>query len=282
MADKLFSALLKYWRAKRGMSQLDLALAADVSARHVSFLESGRANPSQDMVLRLMHALQVSLRDQNEALRAASFPDRFPESACDEINLTIDAAIARMMRQQEPYPLTVLNAGYDIIRSNTAAQRIFSQFVAEPALLSEPLNLYALVFDPRLGRPFIHNWTQIAQHMMARLHREALSGSADGRLWHLLNQVCAYPDVPEAWRQPDFSEEIQPTLPLVLQRDALTLRFFTVLTTISAPQTVSLDELKIESYFPADQATQEICEAELLSFKPCLLLNRLTTFQNAL
>lgn len=266
MTDKLFSALLKYWRGRRGLSQLDLALAADVSAKHISFLESGRANPSQDMVLRLMHALQVSLRDQNEALRAASFPERFFKSAFkDTISATddaaIDAAITRMMRQQEPYPLTVLNAGYDIIRSNAAAKNIFSKFVIEPTLLSAPLNLYALIFDPRLARPCIQNWAEIAQHMMARLHREALSRANDEQLWCLLQQVCAYPDVPQAWRQPDFSKNIQPTLSLVLQRGSLTLQFFTLLTSISAPQTVALDELRIESYFPVDTTTQLACEA---------------------
>jgi transcriptional regulator with XRE-family HTH domain len=259
MTDKLFSALLKYWRGQRGMSQLDLALAADVSARHVSFLESGRANPSQDMVLRLMSALQVPLRDQNDALRAADFPARFLEPALNAIDPAIDDAITRMMRQQEPYPLTVLSPSYDILRSNQAAQNIFSQFVQDPSCLQMPLNLYALVFDPQLARPFIQNWAQIGRSMLARLHREALSRSNDARLWALLEQVLTYPDVPQAWRQPDFSDALEPTLSLVLARGPLTLRFFTVLTTIAAPQQITLDELRIESYFPLDEPTRQAC-----------------------
>jgi transcriptional regulator with XRE-family HTH domain len=261
MTDKLFSALLKYWRGRRGMSQLDLALAADVSARHVSFLESGRASPSQDMVLRLMSTLQVPLRDQNDALRAADFPARFLEPALNAIDPAIDDAITRMMRQQEPYPLTVLSPSYDILRSNQAAQNIFSRFVQDPARLQKPLNLYALVFDPQLARPFIQNWAQIGRSMVARLHREALSRSNDTRLWALLEQVLAYPAVPQEWRQPDFSDALESTLSLVLARGPHTLRFFTVLTTIAVPQQITLDELRIESYFPLDEPTRCTCDS---------------------
>jgi transcriptional regulator with XRE-family HTH domain len=264
MTDKLFSALLKYWRGRCGMSQLDLALSADVSARHVSFLESGRAKPSLDMVLRLMSTLQVPLRDQNEVLQAAGFAARFLEPALNDIAPAIDDAITRMMQQQEPYPLTVLNPWYDILRNNQAAQTIFSQFVLEPALLQTPqetpLNLYSLVFDPQLARPFIQNWEQIGRSMLARLHREALSKSNDARLWSLLEQVLAYPDVPQDWRQPDFSDTLEPTMSLVLQRGETTLRFFTVLSTIAAPQQITLDELRIESYFPQDKQTHLVCE----------------------
>jgi transcriptional regulator with XRE-family HTH domain len=264
MTDKLFSALLKYWRGRCGMSQLDLALSADVSARHVSFLESGRAKPSQDMVLRLMSTLQVPLRDQNEVLLAAGFATRFLEPALNDIAPAIDDAIARMMLHQEPYPLTVLNPRYDILRSNQAAQAIFSQFVLDPTQLqmsmSMPLNLYSLVFDPQLARPFIQNWEQIGRSMLARLHREALSKSNDTRLWELLEQVLSYPDVPQDWRQPDFSDTLEPTMSLVLERDSNTFGFFTLLTTIASPQQITLDELRIESYYPLDVQTRLACE----------------------
>lgn len=244
------------------MSQLDLALAAGVSARHVSFLESGRASPSEDMVLRLMCTLNVPLRDQNEVLRAASFLGKFLEPDMDAIDPAIEMAITRMLRQQEPYPLVVMNTGYDILRTNEAAKAIFSHFVADPACLSMPVNLYALVFDPQLARPFIRNWQQVGQHMMARLHRETLSHPSDERLRELLARVLAYAEVPLAWRQPDFSNLSAPTLSLVLERDALTLRFFTVVTVFSAPQQITLDELRVESYFPMDDATRLACEAQ--------------------
>ncbi|MES2584384.1 MAG: helix-turn-helix domain-containing protein [Pseudomonadota bacterium] len=261
MADHtLFSALLKYWRGQRGMSQLDLALAADVSARHVSFLESGRASPSEDMVLRLMATLAVPLRDQNEVLRAASFAPRFAEPPLDAIAPSIDFALTRMLAQQEPFPMVVMDLAYGVLRTNSAAQQVFSRFVQDPERLSAPLNLYALVFDPQLARPFIQNWPQVGQHMMARLHREALSRPNDGRLWALLDTVLAYPDVPQAWRQPDFATTGEATFSLVLERNALVMRFFMAVTAFSAPQQITLDELRIESYFPLDDATRLACE----------------------
>ena len=260
MADKLFCALLKYWRAQRGMSQLDLALAADVSPRHVSFLESGRANPSEDMVLRLMGTLGVPLRDQNEVLRAASFTPRFLEPPLEAVDPCIDFGLTMMLHQQEPFPMTVMNLAYDVLRSNHAASAVFLHFVRDPASLPTPLNLYGLVFDPQLGRPFIQNWQHVGRHMVARLHREALSRPQDGRLWALLERVLAFPDVPQAWRHPDFSSISEPTLSLVLERGPLVLRFFMVVTMFSAPQQITLEELRIESYFPMDEPTRLACE----------------------
>lgn len=268
--SKLFSALLKYWRSARGMSQLDLALAADVSARHVSFLESGRARPSEGMLLRLMATLGLPLRDQNAMLRAASFAPRFAEPALDAVDPSIDFAVTRMLAQQEPFPMVAMNLAYDVLRTNGAAQRVFSHFVADATRLPAALNLYALVFDPQLARPFIQNWPQVGQHMLARLHREALGHPNDARLWALLEQVLAFPDIPRAWRQPDFSAASGPAFSLVLARGPLRLQFFMVVTAFAAPQQVTLDELRLESYFPADAATRVACE-RLASDTPDLI-----------
>jgi transcriptional regulator with XRE-family HTH domain len=261
MAEQLFSALLKYWRRRRGLSQLDLALAADVSARHISFLESGRARPSEDMVLRLMSMLNVPLRDQNDVLRAVSFEPRFPEPELNAIDPAIDATINRMMQQQEPYPLTVMTAAYDIVRGNDAANSVFTHFTAVPMRLQNNPNLFDQVFDPTLGRPFIKNWEQVGRRMVARLHREALHDSGDRRLWALFDRIFNYPDVPQSWRQPDFASISEPICPLVLERDSLKLEFLTTITTFSAPQQVTLQELRIESYFPLTDQTKLACEA---------------------
>ncbi len=258
--SKLFSALLKYWRGQRGMSQLDLALASDVSARHVSFLESGRARPSEDMVLRLMATLAVPLRDQNTVLRAASFGPRFEEPALEAVAPCIHFALTRMLRQQEPFPMVVMDLAYNVLRTNDAAQTVFSHFVRDAARLPAAPNLYTLVFDPALARPFVQNWPAVGQYMAARLHREALARPNDPRLWALLEQVLAFPDVPQAWRQPDFSRASEPTFSLVLERGPLSLRFFMVVTAFAAPQQITLEELRIESYFPADDATRLACE----------------------
>jgi transcriptional regulator with XRE-family HTH domain len=261
MTSRLFPALLRYWRNRRGLSQLDLALEANVSARHVSFLESGRAKPSDEMALRLLAVLSVPLREQNHALRAAGLSPHYPEPEIGSLDPVIEQAIERMMAQQEPYPLTVLSADSTILRSNAAAARLFGAFVAEPSALPTRLDLFTLIFDPRFMRPFVVDWPALARSMVSRLHREHLARGGDERLAARLEQVFAYPDVPRAWRNPDFAVDIAPCLTLRFARGDLHLGFLTTLTVFSAPQQVTLEELRIESCFPLDEATRQVCEA---------------------
>jgi transcriptional regulator with XRE-family HTH domain len=255
----MFPALLKHWRNRRGLSQLDLALAADVSPRHVSFLETGRAQPSRDMVLRLGGTLSVPLRDQNAMLRAAGFADEFPEPDVAALTPGVAQAIDRMMETHEPYPMTVLDRRYQLLRANQGAMRIFSRLLAHPAALPEKPNVFHLLFDPRLVRPFVIDWEATARGLVSRLHREALIDDEGGELGALLRSLFEYPGVPESWRQPDFSLPSEPTLTLRLKREQLELAFLTTLTVFNAPQNVTLDELRIESYFPLDDATARAC-----------------------
>ena len=261
MSGRLFSALLKYWRGRRGLSQLDLALHAGVSARHVSFLESGRAQPGEGMVLRLFGALDVPLRDQNEGLRAAGFERRFAEPELAAIDPRVEEAIARMMRQHEPYPLTVISPDADVLRSNRAANVLFPAFVAEPERLVSPLNMFSLVFDPRLMRPFVSNWEAVARQMLARLHRETLHRPGSARHAALCERVLRYPGVPPAWREPDFTLDVEPTFTIRLRRGDVAVGFFTAITVFSSPRQVTLEELRIESCFPLDAETVRYCEA---------------------
>ena len=265
MSARLFSALLKYWRGRRGLSQLDLALHAGVSARHLSFLESGRAQPSEPMALRLLAALDVPLRDRNEALRAAGFEPRYPEPTLAAIPAAIEQAIARMLEAHEPYPLTVISPEANVLRSNRGANTLFPLFVAEPAALEPTLNMFSLVFDPRLMRPFISNWPSVARQMLARLHRESLQRGGDERLAALAQRVRAFPDVPEAWHGPDFAEDLEPVFTVRLQRGDASIAFFTTITSFSSPRNVTLEELRIESSFPLDDATRCFCAAHATS-----------------
>jgi transcriptional regulator with XRE-family HTH domain len=260
MTDRLFPALLKCWRGRHGQSQLDLALSAEVSARHISFLESGRAKPSEEMVLRLMAALGVPLRDQNEALRAAGFAPRFPEPELDAISPAVNWAIERMLQQQEPYPLTLLSADYRIIRCNRAASRVFELFMTDPARWIESPDMISLLFDPALGRPFVVDWHQLARQVLARLHREALQRPADARLSSLLERALQFPGVSAEWRSPDLGANVDSTLSVWLRRGDLTVGFMTTITAFSAPRLITLEELRIESYFPLDAQTRDTCE----------------------
>lgn len=261
MSDRLFAALLKYWRGRSGLSQLDLALAADVSARHLSCLETGRAKPSQEMVLRLFSALGVPLRCQNEALAAAGFARRFDEPPLTDLPRPVRAAIAQMLRQQEPFPMTVLAADYRIVERNAAAEAVFSRVVADPArLASGPLDMVALIFDPALAREAFTDWPATARRVLGRLQRELLR-TGDARLATLLDRALQYPGVEPGWRHPDESDRVDATLEVRLRRGAIRLGFLTTLTAFTSPGTVSLEELRLESYFPLDEATRSFCES---------------------
>jgi transcriptional regulator with XRE-family HTH domain len=259
MKGRLFSALLKYHRGRRGLSQLELALDAGVSARHVSFLESGRAQPSAEMVLLLMSVLGVSLREQNEALVAAGLEPHFPEPPAARLAPEVDAAIAQMMRQHEPFPLSVLGVDATVLRANSAAMAVFRAFSSDAAAVRNSPNALELFFDPRLWRPFVVDWTQVARALIARLHRETLL-NGDARLSALLDRLLAYPDVPGEWRHPDFSAAFGPTTAFRLERGELKVGFIVAVTMFSGPRDVTLDELRIESCFPIDPATRLTCE----------------------
>lgn len=260
---RVFPALLRHWRTRRGMSQLDLGLAANVSARHVSFLENARAAPSREMVLRLASTLQVPLRDQNVLLRASGFADAWaePEVGPGGLPKPILAAIDRMLEKHEPYPMTVLDRTYNVTRANRGGTALLSRFVHKPEKLAGGLNIFELIFDPDLARPFMLDWERVAHSLVARLHREVLASPEDGALAALLASLFRYPGVPDSFRVPDFSVEDEPVLTLRLRRDDVALSFLTTVTAFNAPQNVTLEELRLESYFPLDEATEAHCLA---------------------
>lgn len=257
----LFPALLKYWRHRRGLSQLDLALAAEISARHLSFLETARAQPSPEMVRRLASTLGLPLREQNAMLRAAGHEPAFPEPALEsEIDAPVRSAIERMLRQHEPYPMVVMNRRYDILQANRAASALFTRFTLDPSALKPPLNIFRGMFDPKAARPFVVEWESAAHQLLSRLHLEALSRAHDDELRQLVSQLFEYPDVPERWRQPELDVVPAPTYSIRLKRDALEVGFLTTVTVFAAPGNVTLEELRIESFFPLDQATERVCQ----------------------
>jgi len=243
------------------MTQLDLGLAADVSARHVSFLETGRAKPSDEMVLRLGATLEVPLRDQNAMLRAAGYQDLFAEPALEgQLPASIELAIERMLAQQEPYPMVVMDRLYNVRRTNQAATRLLGLMLSDAtASDAAPLNAMRMLFDPQLARPLVVNWQSVAHGLLSQVHREALHNPQDDGLSDLLDSLLAYPDVPASWRHPDFSIPSTPTFNLRLKRGDIELAFLTTVTVFTAPQNITLDELRLESYFPLDDATEATC-----------------------
>ncbi len=257
----LFPAQLKYWRHKRGLSQLDFSLTADVSSRHISFLETGRARPSREMVLRLARALAIPLRDQNTMLRAAGFEPRYEEPSLDHIPESLRGVLTRMMAQHEPYPMIVMDRLYNVLETNRAGAALMARLVANPALAAPPFNVVRMLFHPELARPFIERWEPMARFLIARLHQLALLRGEDEELRALIDEILAFPDVPEDWREPDFSTGHAPVFTVRVRIDDRPLAFTTTLTHFSEPQDVTLQELQIESYFPIDDETEAFCRA---------------------
>jgi transcriptional regulator with XRE-family HTH domain len=255
----LFPALLKYWRTRRGLSQLDLALAADVSSRHVSFLETGRSNPSAQMVLRLAASLDVPLRHANAMLKAAGHPRHYPEGAA-QLPPEIAAALDLMKAHHDPFPLIVVDRSYRVVDLNRGAEALLGAAIPQ-ATSWAGLNLARLTFDPQGAQPAIANFAEVGRQLLWRIQREVLADPDDGPLRELLEEVLAMPTVDDGWREADFAAPSSPTLGIHLRAGDRELSFTTMVTAFQAPQSVFVDELRIESWFPTDATTAELCRA---------------------
>ena len=212
------------------------------------------------MILTLSANLNILLRDQNSLLNAAGFDKQFDEEGLDSAKLNfIDNALSYMLESHEPFPMVVMDATYNLVASNKSANKILELFVLNPSALTDKVNLLEMIFHPDLCRPFVEDWEKTAHMMLARLHRESLEKRHDDRLQNLLNTILALPDVPKAWRQPDFSDDFYPTSTLTLCKGDLRLSFLMTMTTFSPPQSITVEELMIESYFPLDAETKKAC-----------------------
>jgi hypothetical protein len=205
--------------------------------------------------------LDLPLRDQNAMLEAADFPAQFPEpGVAVGLPAPIEQAIARMLLRHEPFPMVIMDRGYDVLRTNDAAQRLMTRLVVDPSALPTTRNLLHLLFHPRLARSSVIDWERTARTLLGRIHREALAFPENAQLAELMRALYEYPDVPADFRLPDLSAPSDPAFVLRLRVDRDELAFLATITAFSAPQNVTLDELRIESYFPLDEATAGACE----------------------
>jgi transcriptional regulator with XRE-family HTH domain len=240
------------------MSQLDLAVEAEVSSRHLSFIETGRSQPSREMVLLLTQVLDLPLRDRNDLLTAAGYAPIYRETGIETPPLAqARRALAFILQQQEPYPALVLDRHWNVLMANAATARIQEYFLDLPAVaMLGPQNAMRLLFHPHAFRPYIINWEAMAAAMIQWLHREIFSGFADEETRRLLNELLSYPGVPRHWRTLDLDVTVAPFLAIEFRKADLDLRFFTTLTSLGTPHDITLQELRIESFFPADEATE--------------------------
>jgi len=248
---------LRVWRRRRRLSQLDLAVEAEISTRHLSFLETGRAQPSREMVLRL-ERLDVPLRERNTLLVAAGFAPVFPQSALDDPALkTARAAVELVLTGHEPYPALAIDRHWTLVASNKAVAPLLVG--VDASLLQPPVNVLRLSLHPNGLAPRIVNLSEWRTHLLARL-RQQIDVTADATLVTLMDELRRYPAQqgskagapPAATR--DYSGIV---VPFELATDAGTLAFFSTTTVFGTPVDVTLSELALEAFFPADAATAE-------------------------
>ncbi len=259
--EAAFPRLLRDRRTKRRLSQLDLALAAGVSQRHLSFLESGRASPSRNMILQLSESLEVPLRERNEWLSAAGFAPIFKAHPLEDPQMGyVMGALRMMLKNHEPFPALVVDRAWNIRTANAPFELMASLMGGEiwTRVGGEQRNLMRLLFHPEGLRPFITNWEAIAPLLWLRAGREAEVLGGD-EMKRVLDELAPLQDS----RTLHLAREaaLLPVMPIDIEKDGVRLSLFTVIATFGTAQDVTTDELRIESLFPADAATEQLFRA---------------------
>jgi transcriptional regulator with XRE-family HTH domain len=248
--------LLREWRRRRRMSQLDLALEAGVSARHVSFVETGRSRPSAEMVVQLAEHLDVPLRDRNALLLAAGYAPAYAQRDLDEPEMgPVREAIERVLRGHEPYPAVVVDRHWGLVSANRSVPLLIAGAAAH--LTEPPVNVLRLSLHPEGMAPRIVNLGEWRAHLLDRLGRQAVV-SGDPALFALHEELAAYPG-----GEPGHASDLEAgaiAVPLRLDVDGEELAFISTATTFGTATDVTVAELAIESFFPADERTAKALE----------------------
>jgi len=258
-AASTFGRLLKQWRERRRLSQLALAVDAEISSRHLSFIETGRAQPSRDMVLLLSRVLDVPPRGRNDLLTAAGYAPVYRETGLEAPEMAdVRRALDFILRQQEPYPGLVIDGHWNILMTNAGARRLMGLILDADAVaaVGGPPNAMRLFYHPRGMRPYIVNWEATAAGLIQWLHRDLARGLGDAETSRLLEELLSYPDVPQKWRTLDLDAAPVPFLAVELRKDDLRVKFFSTLTTLGVPYDITLHELRVECFFPADRESE--------------------------
>jgi len=254
--DKSFAARLKWWRGQRGLSQLALATQCDVSQRHLSFLELERASPSREMVDRLATALGIPLRQHNALLLAAGFAPQWPERDLAAPDLAgVTNALDHMLAQQEPYPAVVVDRHWNLLKANTGAVRLM-EFLVGPLAPGAAINLADALVGPDVLRPYLANWVDVVRHFIHSIEADAAADGLDESA-ALLERLMSYRGVREALRS-SAGDARSPVLAMHFEKDGRSLRLFTTIATLGTPQDVTLQELRIECFFPMNDATARL------------------------
>lgn len=244
--------LIRRWRERRRISQLDLSISAEISTRHLSFVETGRANPSREMVLRLGEHLDVPLRERNQLLLAAGYAPAYRESGLDDPDLAAAReAVRRVLTGHEPYPAVVVDRYWNLVDGNQSLAVLIEG--VSPELLAAPANVLRIALHPEGMAPRILNLGEWRADLLGRLRRQ-VEATADPELAELYDEIRAYPGEQPENPVPGRGDIF---VPLRVRHREAELSFFSTIATFGHPVEITLSELAIESFYPADEATGE-------------------------
>jgi transcriptional regulator with XRE-family HTH domain len=244
-------SLLREWRERRRLTQLEVALDAGVSARHLSFVETGRSKPGRDVLLGISERLAIPYRERNEILLAAGYAPAFPERRLDDPGLTpARAALERILTAHEPYPAIVFDRAWNLVTANAAASALVALTEVDPSLLEPPVNVMRLGFHPRGLAPHVINLGHWRAHFVGRLEQQ-VALTADPGLTELLDELLGYP-VPED--DPEPTEVLGPAR--IRAPGGGEWSFFGMFASFDTPFEVTTSELALELLFPADETTR--------------------------
>ncbi len=254
--------LIKEWRARRARSQLDVALEVGVSPRHLSFVETGRSKPSPELVLAVADHLEVPLRERNAMLLAAGFAPRYRQQPMDaEPMRRITASLERLLDAHDPFPGVALDRSWNVVLANRAAGRLVD--LVDPALTADGVNVFRISLHPDGLAAATVNFDEWATYLLGELHRLART-TADPEVAALRDEIDAYPNVVDLRRRRDWTvphADPDPVVSCTLALSGAELSLYTTLTTFGTPRDVTLDELVVELFFPADGATEAVLRA---------------------
>nr|WP_217346195.1 helix-turn-helix transcriptional regulator [Noviherbaspirillum sp. L7-7A]MBV0880585.1 helix-turn-helix transcriptional regulator [Noviherbaspirillum sp. L7-7A] len=262
-----FAQALRYWRARRGYSQLRLSAESGISQRHISFLESGRSQPSRELILRLGNALDMPLRQRNAMLLAAGFAPAYRERSLTDPELAaVRRALDFMLTQQAPYPALVVDRLWNLVMLNQPARRLMGwllNLAPGQALPTEGVNVIRLMLDAHGIRPCLPNWQEVCADLLHWVQREAMADGPGSEATRLLESLLALPGVRQAARAVNPDSHALPFMTVTLHKGDTELRLFTTIATMGTPRDVTVHELRIESFFPADAGTAAWFQAQV-------------------
>ncbi|MCG8313653.1 MAG: helix-turn-helix transcriptional regulator [Pseudomonadales bacterium] len=257
-----FGSLLKQHRKSRRFSQMDLANEAEISTRHLSFLETGRASPSRDMVLHLARVMDVSLKDINLMLSAAGYTQEFSQrNITDPEMQAAFQALQLLLQSHEPYPAVVLDSHWNLLMVNETQQKLGMYLIEAGAKLPATTNFLDQFFAPQGYRDFVDDWESFAIYLLQRSEKEfLLQGDTEAIAEHV-SRWSAYPGVPKDWRQVVVGFDGSPMLQLTIRLKGKKLNLFSTIAAFGSPLDITLQGIRIEHYFPADEPTKTFFES---------------------